>query len=447
MPSVPELDDPAANEETDESEVVPASEEVDLLRTYVRQIGNGRLLTAQEEALLAKRKDAGDMAAKARLIECNLRLVISIAKAYSASGVPLLDLIQEGNLGLIRAVEKFDYKKGFKLSTYATWWIRQAISRAIADQGRTIRLPVHIVDVLKKLHRIDRQLVQSLGRDPTSEEVAAVIGLPVARVIQLRQLLDDPVSLETPVGEGDSQFSDLVEDRNADRPEQVVAEQMKLERAARGARRPAGPDARRDRAALRARRLEAVHAGGGRGAPRRHPRARPPGGGSRTARARAGDAGPARVPAARRLSRCSAAVRNAASSSASTTTWSRASSRPARSAADGHTLNFSVGGVLLLLERTIPSRHAAARGAAADEDESEIAFDARVVRCRTQSDHAHEIAAEFVGGSAADHRRLQDEISRRVGPRARAAAAADDRVTSARPAPAGGCAVRSAIAD
>jgi RNA polymerase primary sigma factor len=229
VPSVPELDDPAAGEEVDESEVVPASEEVDLLRTYVRQIGNGRLLTAQEEALLAKRKDAGDMAAKARLIECNLRLVISIAKAYSASGVPLLDLIQEGNLGLIRAVEKFDYKKGFKLSTYATWWIRQAISRAIADQGRTIRLPVHIVDVLKKLHRIDRQLVQTLGRDPTAEEVAAAIDLPVARVIQLRQLLDDPVSLETPVGEGDSQFSDLVEDRNADRPEEVVAEQMKLD--------------------------------------------------------------------------------------------------------------------------------------------------------------------------------------------------------------------------
>ena len=229
VPTAPDLDDPAAAEEPDAAEVVPASEEVDLLRTYVRQIGNGRLLTAQEEALLAKRKDAGDMAAKARLIECNLRLVISIAKAYSASGVPLLDLIQEGNLGLIRAVEKFDYKKGFKLSTYATWWIRQAISRAIADQGRTIRLPVHIVDVLKKLHRIDRQLVQSLGRDPTSDEVAAVIGLPVARVIQLRQLLDDPVSLETPVGEGDSQFSDLVEDRNADRPEEVVAEHMKLD--------------------------------------------------------------------------------------------------------------------------------------------------------------------------------------------------------------------------
>ncbi len=224
----PELDDPAAVE-ADESDAVPASEEVDLLRTYVRQIGNGRLLTAQEESLLARRKDAGDMRAKARLIECNLRLVISIAKAYSSSGVPLLDLIQEGNLGLIRAVEKFDHRKGFKLSTYATWWIRQAISRAIADQGRTIRLPVHVVDVLKKLHRIDRQLVQTLGRDPSADEVAAVIGLPVARVIALRQLLDDPVSLETPVGEGDSQFSDLVEDRNADRPEIVVAEQMKLE--------------------------------------------------------------------------------------------------------------------------------------------------------------------------------------------------------------------------
>ena len=222
------LDEPV-EEEVEESDVVPASEEVDLLRTYVRQIGNGRLLTAQEESLLAKRKDAGDMAAKARLIECNLRLVISIAKAYSASGVPLLDLIQEGNLGLIRAVEKFDYKKGFKLSTYATWWIRQAISRAIADQGRTIRLPVHVVDVLKKLHRTDRQLVQTLGRDATSDELAVALEMPVAKVIGLRQLLDDPVSLETPVGEGDSQFSDLVEDRNADRPEETVAEQMKLE--------------------------------------------------------------------------------------------------------------------------------------------------------------------------------------------------------------------------
>jgi len=225
------LDEPEAEEpDVDKvADVVAPSEEVDLLRTYVRQIGNGRLLTAKEEVMLARRKDAGDMAAKARLVECNLRLVISIAKAYSASAVPLLDLIQEGNLGLIRAVEKFDHRKGFKLSTYATWWIRQAISRAIADQGRTIRLPVHIVDVLKKLHRADRALVQKLGRDATIEELAVALRLPVARVTQLRQLLDDPISLETPVGEGDSQFSDLVEDKNADQPETVVGEQLKLE--------------------------------------------------------------------------------------------------------------------------------------------------------------------------------------------------------------------------
>ena len=219
------LDD---DETPDPAEHVPAAEEVDLLRTYVRQIGNGRLLTAREEASLAKRKDAGDLQAKARLVECNLRLVISIAKAYSSSGVPLLDLIQEGNLGLIRAVEKFDHRKGFKLSTYATWWIRQSISRAIADQARTIRLPVHVVDVLKKLHRVDRELMQTLGREATTNELAERLELPKARIIQLRALLEDPVSLETPVGEGDSQFSDLVEDRNADRPEEVVAESMKL---------------------------------------------------------------------------------------------------------------------------------------------------------------------------------------------------------------------------
>jgi RNA polymerase primary sigma factor len=230
VPAPAEIDDPeaAAEDAPDPADVVPASEEVDLLRTYVRQIGNGRLLTAREESLLARRKDAGDEWAKAKLIECNLRLVISIAKAYAASGVPLLDLIQEGNLGLIRAVEKFDYKKGFKLSTYATWWIRQSISRAIADQGRTIRLPVHVVDVLKKLHRADTRLAQSLGREATPEELAAELELPVARIISLKQLLDDPVSLETPVGEGDSQFSDLVEDKNAERPDHAVADSMKL---------------------------------------------------------------------------------------------------------------------------------------------------------------------------------------------------------------------------
>src|SRR4051812_7453873 len=222
VPSVPELDDPAATEETDESEVVPASEEVDLLRTYVRQIGNGRLLTAQEEALLAKRKDAGDMAAKARLIESNLRLVISIAKAYSTAGVPLLDLIQEGNLGLIRAVEKFDQARGFKLSTYATWWIRQSMSRAIADQGRTIRLPVHVHDMLKKLHRAERAYTAEHGRDATVEELAVILELPEERVLQLKQLHADPVSLEMPVGEGGSQFSDVIEDVNAARPDHAT---------------------------------------------------------------------------------------------------------------------------------------------------------------------------------------------------------------------------------
>ncbi len=212
----------------DPTDLVAPAEEVDLLRTYVRQIGSGKLLTAREEAALARRKDAGDLRAKARLVECNLRLVISIAKAYSSSGVPLLDLIREGNLGLIRAVEKFDHRRGFKLSTYATWWIRQSISRAIADQARTIRLPVHVVDVLKKLHRVDRELMATLGREATTAELAERLDLPAARIVQLRALVEEPVSLETPVGEGDSQFSDLVEDRNADRPEDVVAERMKL---------------------------------------------------------------------------------------------------------------------------------------------------------------------------------------------------------------------------
>ena len=225
----PELDDVVeAAAEEEEREEREQGEEVDLLRTYVRQIGNGRLLTAREESLLARRKDAGDEWAKRRLVECNLRLVISIAKAYSSSGVPLLDLIQEGNLGLIRAVEKFDYRRGFKLSTYATWWIRQAISRAIADQGRTIRLPVHVVDVLKRLHRTERQLAQELGRDPQPEELATAMGLPLSKVMQLKQLQDDPVSLETPVGDGDSLFSDLVEDEHAARPEDEVAETRKL---------------------------------------------------------------------------------------------------------------------------------------------------------------------------------------------------------------------------
>jgi len=218
-PASAELD--AVEDELDLREAsAPA---IDLLHTYVRQIGDGALLTHAEELELARRKDLGDKAAKRRLVECNLRLVISMARAYSASGVPLLDLIQEGNLGLMRAVEKFDYRRGYKLSTYATWWIRQSMSRAIADQGRTIRLPLHVLDVVKKLHRAKRKLTQTLGRDPLAAELAAELEIPVERVIELQRMTEDPVSLETPVGDGESLFSDMVEDVNAPRPDDHVA--------------------------------------------------------------------------------------------------------------------------------------------------------------------------------------------------------------------------------
>ena len=218
------LDEPDAEAEYDEEE--RGGPAVDVLRTYVRQIGNGALLTAKQERELARLKDMGDEVAKRRLIECNLRLVISIAKVYAPSGLPLLDLIQEGNLGLIRAVEKFDYTKGFKLSTYATWWIRQSMSRAIADQGRTIRLPVHVVDMVKRLHRTNRALTQELGRDATVEELAEAMELPRTRIVQLMLLQEDPVSLETPVGDGDSQFSDMLEDKNSAQPHDEVAGEL-----------------------------------------------------------------------------------------------------------------------------------------------------------------------------------------------------------------------------
>jgi RNA polymerase primary sigma factor len=199
----------------------------DPLKLYVRQIGDGRLLTAAEERELARLKDEGDEAAKRRLIECNLRLVMSITRNYTKAGVPLLDLIQEGNLGLIRAVEKFDYKLGYKLSTYATWWIRQAITRALADQGRTIRLPVHVAEQVRKVMRARRVLAQKLNREPTQEEVAKESGFTPERVQELLELIEDPVSLETPVGDGESLYGDLIEDTKSDRPDTTTAENLR----------------------------------------------------------------------------------------------------------------------------------------------------------------------------------------------------------------------------
>ena len=219
----------AVEDEEDEVEIVaeaPAPTQ-DPLKLYVRQIGDGPLLTPAEERELARRKDEGDEWAKRRLIECNLRLVMSITRNYVNSGVPLLDLIQEGNLGLIRAVEKFDYKLGFKLSTYATWWIRQAVTRAIADQGRTIRLPVHVVDQVRRVMRARRILTQKLNRDPLPEEIAAESGIDLKRVNELFGLVEDPVSLETPVGDGDSMYGDMIEDENSEQPDAALAELLR----------------------------------------------------------------------------------------------------------------------------------------------------------------------------------------------------------------------------
>jgi RNA polymerase primary sigma factor len=212
----------AAPEPVEPEEKESQAPSIDLLHTYVRQIGDGALLTRAEELELARRKDLGDEGAKRQLVESNLRLVIAMARAYSSSGVPLLDLIQEGNMGLMRAVEKFDYRRGYKLSTYATWWIRQSMTRAIADQARTIRLPLHVLDLVKKLHRANRALAQKLGRDPLASELAAELELPVERVLELQRTIEDPVSLEGPVGDGESNFGDLVEDHNARQPEADV---------------------------------------------------------------------------------------------------------------------------------------------------------------------------------------------------------------------------------
>jgi RNA polymerase primary sigma factor len=236
VPDQGALDEPVEVEEKDPYDAVAAITQ-DPLKLYVRQIGDGPLLTPQEERELARRKDEGDEAAKRRLIECNLRLVMSITRNYTKAGVPLLDLIQEGNLGLIRAVEKFDYKLGFKLSTYATWWIRQAVTRALADQGRTIRLPVHVAEQTRKVLRARRVLAQKLNRDPEIPEIAKEAGFTPERVQELLDLIEDPVSLETPVGDGESVYSDLIEDTKSDRPDAATAKLLRSRELANALRR------------------------------------------------------------------------------------------------------------------------------------------------------------------------------------------------------------------
>ncbi|MGE5559871.1 MAG: RNA polymerase sigma factor RpoD [Chloroflexota bacterium] len=196
----------------------------DPVRMYLKEIGRVPLLSAAEEVELAKRIEAGDEEAKRHLAEANLRLVVAIAKRYVGRGMLFLDLIQEGNLGLIKAVEKFEYKKGFKFSTYATWWIRQAITRAIADQARTIRIPVHMVETINKLIRVQRQLLQQLGREPLPEEIAQEMGISVERVREIMKIAQEPVSLETPIGEEeDSHLGDFIEDEDAPAPAEAAS--------------------------------------------------------------------------------------------------------------------------------------------------------------------------------------------------------------------------------
>jgi RNA polymerase primary sigma factor len=225
----------------------PAPEQApaaDPLKLYVRQIGGGPLLTREEERELARRKDEGDEEAKRRLIESNLRLVMAITRNYTKANVPLLDLIQEGNLGLIRAVEKFDYRLGYKLSTYATWWIRQAITRALADQGRTIRLPVHVADQVRRLLRARRQLAQKLNREPSLAELARETQQSEERVRELLELVENPVSLETPVGDGESLYGDLIEDVHSLAPHEQSAQQARARELA-GALEQLNPRMRR----------------------------------------------------------------------------------------------------------------------------------------------------------------------------------------------------------
>ena len=195
----------------------------DHVKMYLKEIGKIPLLSADEERILAENMEAGDIEAKKKLAETNLRLVVSIAKRYVGRGMQFLDLIQEGNMGLMKAVEKFDFRRGFKFSTYATWWIRQAITRSIADQARTIRIPVHMVETINKLVRIERQLVQELGREPTNEEISEHMGIEVDKVNEIRKIAQEPVSLETPIGEeDDSHLGDFIEDETAIAPDEAA---------------------------------------------------------------------------------------------------------------------------------------------------------------------------------------------------------------------------------
>ncbi|MCL2045623.1 MAG: RNA polymerase sigma factor RpoD [Oscillospiraceae bacterium] len=219
-----EIETLAEEELVDPESLVDSFSVDDPVRMYLKEIGKVSLLTAEAEVELAKRMAGGDKEAKRQMAEANLRLVVSIAKRYVGRGMLFLDLIQEGNLGLIKAVEKFDYTKGYKFSTYATWWIRQAITRAIADQARTIRIPVHMVETINKVMRISRQLLQELGHDPTPEEIAEDMGLPVEKVREILKIAQEPVSLETPIGEEeDSHLGDFIPDEDASEPSEAAS--------------------------------------------------------------------------------------------------------------------------------------------------------------------------------------------------------------------------------
>ena len=224
------LDTPSAAESQSKPDLSFKSASGDSVRMYLREIGQVSLLTGAEEVSLARRIERNDIGAKQDLIEANLRLVVSVAKRYVGRGMSFLDLVQEGNLGLIRAVEKFDYRRGYKFSTYATWWIRQAVTRAIADQARTIRVPVHMVETINRLSRVQRQLVQDLGREPSNAEIAEELEMSEERVREIQKVAQEPISLETPVGEeDDSELGDLLEDSGAVAPPEAVTTSLQRE--------------------------------------------------------------------------------------------------------------------------------------------------------------------------------------------------------------------------